>query len=111
MQKLACCCSKFRDTAQQCGHAIDTDGHVALILVNLGVGGHSLLCPDDLVPVSGCQACTRAVSDITDFSKHLNVPVPPLNSLHPPSLFPETVAGPAAASVFLTVQISVHSSG
>ena len=68
---------------------IDTDGHIALIPVNLGVGGHSLPHPNDPVAVSGYQAA-HAVSGITDFCKHLKVPVPPLDSLLPPSLFPET---------------------
>ena len=69
---------------------INVDGHVALIPVALNVGGHGGLRPNDPVPVPGREAREKAISGITTFCTHLNVPVPPLDILLPPSLFPES---------------------
>ena len=69
---------------------IDIDGHAALLRVNFGVGGHGSLRPNDPVPVPGARARAKAIEGITDLCKHLQTPVPLLDQLLPPSLFPES---------------------
>ena len=72
------------------GRVIDIDGHAVLLPVNFGVGGHEALRPNDPVPVPGARARAKAIEGITDFCKHLQTPVPPLDHVLPPSLFPES---------------------
>ena len=90
MTKPPCRCAEFESQAKQYGDVIDVDGHVALIPVALHVGGHGGLRPNDPVPIPGSEARKKAISRITTFCTHLNVPVPPLDTLLPPSLFPES---------------------
>ena len=45
---------------------------------------------DDPVPVPGARARAKANEGITDFCKHLQTPVPPLDQLLPPSSFLES---------------------
>ena len=54
------------------------------------MGGHGGLRFNDPVPIPGHEAREKAISGINSFCTHLNVPVPPLDTLLPPSLFPET---------------------
>ena len=86
----ACRCAQFSSRAAEFGRVIDIDGHAALLPVNFGMGGHEALRPNDPVPVLGARARAKAIEGITDFCKHLQTPVPPLEQLLPPSLFPES---------------------
>ena len=90
MTKPPCRCAEFASQAKQYGEVISVDGYVALIPVALNVGGHGGLRPNDPVPIPGSEARKNAISGITTTFTHLNVPVPPLDMLLPPSLFPES---------------------
>ena len=90
MKKPTCRCAEFASQAEQYGDVIDVNGHVALIPVALNVGGHGGLRPNDPMPIPGHEAPKKAISSITTFSTHLNVPVPPLDIVLPPSLFPKS---------------------
>ena len=90
MKKPPCRCVEFASQANQYGDVIEVDGHLALIPVALNVGGHEGLRPNDPVPIPGSEAQKNAISGITTFCTHLHVPVPPLDILLPPSLFPES---------------------
>ena len=89
MKKPPCRCAEFASQAEQYGVVLDVDGHVALVPVAMNVGGHGGLRPNDPIPIAGSEARKKAISGITTFCTHLNVLVPPLDTLLPPSLFPE----------------------
>ena len=57
---------------------------------NWGWGGRASLRPNDPVPLPGVHARAKAVSGITNFCNHLQVPLPPLDVLLPKFLFPKS---------------------
>ena len=85
-----CGYAQFFAQAMEFGKFISIAGHSALLPVNFGVGGFEALHPNEPVPVLGSRARTQLVAGIVDFFKHLDTPVPPLDHLRPPSLFPES---------------------
>ena len=88
--KPQCHCSTFQEGAPEHRTVQHIDGHVALLPLHLGVGGHSNLRPNDPVPVPGSATREKVVAGITEFAKHLSAQLPPLDTLLPPSLFPES---------------------
>ena len=86
----ACKCAQFSTQAAEFGRVVDIDGHTALLPVNFGVGGHEALRLNDPVPLPGARAMAKAIKGIAEICKHLHTPVPPLDQLQPPSLFPES---------------------
>ena len=90
LQRPHCQCAIFRPQAAQFGRVLDIDGHVALLPVNFRAVGHDSLRPNYPVPVPGSHTRDKAITGIKDFCRHLQVLVPDLDLLLPPSLFPES---------------------
>ena len=91
-----CKCSTFVSRAGEFGKVLQIDGHRALLPTIFAVRECEGLRPTDPsrswvpVPVLGSRARAQAMSGTTDFCKHLQAPVPPLDHLLPQSLFPES---------------------
>ena len=76
--------------ASSVGHVLHVDGHVALLLLRLGMGSCDVLRPNYLLLFPRVQARANAASGIAGFFHYLHVPVSPPDIVLPQALFGES---------------------